>query len=159
MTATIAIIASGEAQPRNAFPAEIIAPMASDCVKEYSALREEAAQRGQLIKAAADRHAQPDEVCKLIGDFGQAEVKMIKYLESHATRCEASTQLTEQLRSGHRKTEAMQIKICAAAREKHAPAGPTGDFWPSPVALPPQELNKPAGPKDFWMTPQSPFVR
>ncbi len=45
-------------------------------------LREEAEKRGKLIKAASERHAPPDEACKLIGNFGQAEIKMIKYVES-----------------------------------------------------------------------------
>ena len=51
-------------------------------MKEFVPLREEAEKRGKLIKAASERHAPPDEACKLIGNFGQAEIKMIKYVES-----------------------------------------------------------------------------
>ena len=52
---------------------------ASDaCMKGFMPLREEAEKRGKLIKAASERHAPPDEACKLIESFGQAEIKMIK---------------------------------------------------------------------------------
>jgi hypothetical protein len=88
-----------------------------DCRKGFMALREEAETRGQLIQAASGRHAPPDEACKLIGNFVQAEVKMIKYVESHATTCET-----------------MQTKVCALAQQvqQRGPSGPTGDFWTLP---------------------------
>jgi hypothetical protein len=170
LTVAMIALAAGEALAQDASPAPlpqqaeplVVDPSrpadARECMKEFLPLREEAEKRGRLIKAATDRHAPPDEACKLIGSFGQAEIKLIKYLESHATQCGASTQLTEQLWSGHKKTEAVQIKICTLAREKHMPAGPTGDFWPSSISLVPQGLSKP-GPKDFWMTPQGINVR
>src|SRR5512140_1703877 len=49
-----------------------------DCMKAFMPLREDAEKRGKLIKAAGDRHAPPDEACKLIRSFSQAETKMIK---------------------------------------------------------------------------------
>src|SRR6266403_4161208 len=39
------------------------------CMKGFVPLREEAEKRGKLIKAASERHAQPDEACKLIESF------------------------------------------------------------------------------------------
>ena len=54
-------------------------------------MREEAEKRGKLIKAASERHAPPDEACKLIGNFGQAELKMIKYVESQLREVRDST--------------------------------------------------------------------
>src|SRR5215475_4762039 len=59
----------------------------ADCMKNFMPLREEAEKRGKLIKAASDRHAPPDEACKLIRNFGEAEQKMIKYVETHAAKC------------------------------------------------------------------------
>ena len=56
-------------------------------MKDFLPLREEAEKRGKLIKAASDRHAAPEEACKLIENFGQAEIKMIKYVEANATKC------------------------------------------------------------------------
>ena len=102
-----------------------------ECRNGFVPLREEAEMRGKLIKAARDRHAPPDEACKLIGNFAQSEIKMIKYVESHAARCGISSQISDQLKSGHKGTEAMQQKVCVVAEQmqKHAPAFPLGDYW------------------------------
>jgi hypothetical protein len=102
-------------------------------MKEFVPLREEAEQRGKLIKVASERHAPPDEACKLIGNFGQAEIKMIKYVQTNASRCGIPPQISDQLMSGHRNTESMQKKVCAVAQQQQrGPSGPTGDFWTLP---------------------------
>jgi len=115
-----------------------------NCMAEFMPLREEAERRGKLIKAASDRHAAPDEACKLISSFGQAEIKMIKYIEAHTTSCGIPAQIADQLKNGHKGTEALQDKVCTIAEQKwpqHAPAGPAGDF------VRPDELtNPPKGP-------------
>jgi len=100
-----------------------------DCMKAFMPLREEAEKRGKLIKAASDRHAPPDEACKLIGNFSQAEAKMIKYIESHAAKCGIPPQIGEQMKTGHKNTEAMQKKVCTVAQQMQQqqarPAGPS----------------------------------
>ena len=97
------------------------------CAMEFQPLRDEADRRGELIKAASERHATPDEACKLIGNFIQSEINMIRFVESHATKCGIPEHVADQLRNGHRNTEAMQMKVCAMVR-KRGPAGPLGDF-------------------------------
>ena len=100
---------------------------ADECMKGFIPLREEAEKRGKLIKAAGERHAPPDEACKLIGSFGQAEIKMIKYVESHASKCGIPPQIADQLKTGHKNTESMQQKVCAVAQQvqQRGPAGPS----------------------------------
>jgi hypothetical protein len=100
------------------------------CTDEFAPLRAEAEKRGKLLKAASERHAPPDETCKLIGSFVQSEIKMIRYVEANAARCGIPPGIADQLRAGHNNTEAMQTKICKAAQEagKRGPVGPTGDF-------------------------------
>jgi hypothetical protein len=98
-----------------------------DCMKAFMPLREEAEKRGKLIKVASDRHAAPDEACKLIGNFSQAEVKMIKYIESHASKCGIPAQVGDQMKAGHKNTEAMQKKVCTVAQQmQNQPRGPAG---------------------------------
>ena len=77
-------------------------------MKGFVPLREETEKRGKLIKAAGERHAPPDEACKLIGNYSQAEVKMIKYVEANSAKCGIPPQIAEQLKTGHKNTEAMQ---------------------------------------------------
>lgn len=113
------------------------------CMKEFIPLREEAVERGKLIKAASERHAPPDEACKLLGNFFQAEIKMIVYIEANSARCGIPQQIADQLKAGHKNTAAMQTKVCRMAQEAHThspglsdvfgqkrrePAGPVGDF-------------------------------
>ncbi|HEX9212227.1 MAG TPA: hypothetical protein VF901_17110 [Bradyrhizobium sp.] len=98
-----------------------------DCMKAFVPLREEAEKRGKLIKAASDRHAPPDEACKLIGNFSQAEAKMIDYVKSHAAKCGIPPQIGDQMKNGHKNTEAMQKKVCTVAQQmQNQPRGPAG---------------------------------
>src|SRR5271166_3738437 len=90
---------------------------ADQCMKAFLPLREEAEKRGKLIKTASERHAGPDEACKLIGSFSQAEVKMISYVEANAAKCGIPPQIPDQLKAGHKNTEAMQKKVCEVAQK------------------------------------------
>ncbi|MET4798225.1 hypothetical protein [Bradyrhizobium sp. LB11.1] len=98
-----------------------------DCMKAFTPLREEAEKRGKLIKAASDRHAPPEEACKLIRNFSQAEVKMIKYIETHAAKCGIPPNVGGQMKDGHKNTEAMATKVCNVAQQmQNQPRGPAG---------------------------------
>ena len=118
-----------------------------ECMKQFLPLREEAEKRGKLIKAASDKHATPDEACKLIGNFAQAEVKMLKYVETNAARCGIPPQISEQLKRGHQGTETLQKKVCAAAAQmQKGPSGPTlSDLLGSSTALPEATAAKKGG--------------
>jgi hypothetical protein len=100
------------------------------CNSEFTPLREEAEERGRLIRAASARHAPRGEACELIGNFAQSEFKMIEYVNANAARCAIPPRIADQLRAGHQNTEAMQKKICAVAQQEQGrgPAGPVGDF-------------------------------
>lgn len=132
------------APPRASFPVNGAAPIAggggfgpppgaptqanpsAQCMKQFLPLRAEAVRRGKAIKAASDRHASPIEACKLIGSFSRAEIRMIKYVESHASRCGIPTQVAGQLKAGHKHTEMMERKVCAMARQmRERPTGPS----------------------------------
>ena len=118
------------------------------CMKEFVPLREEAEKRGKLIKVASDRHAPPDEACKLIGNFGQAETKMIKYVEANSAKCGIPPQIADQLKTGHKNTEAMQKKVCSVAQQAQSrgPAGPSlSEVLGSSAALPDPPATKKGG--------------
>jgi hypothetical protein len=100
---------------------------AEKCMKDFMPLREEAEKRGKLIKAASDRHAPPDEAGKLIASFGQAESKMIQYVQAHAAQCGIPPQIGDQLKAGHKNTEALKTKVCSVAQQvqQRGAAGPS----------------------------------
>ncbi len=117
-------------------------------MKGFVPLREEAEKRGKLIKAAGERHAPPDEACKLIGNFGQAEIKMIKYVETYSAKCGIPQQISEQLKNGHKNTENLQKKVCAVAQQaqQKGPAGPSlSEVLGSSAALPEVTATKKGG--------------
>jgi hypothetical protein len=121
---------------------------ADACMKGFVPLREEAERRGKLIKAASDRKAPPDEACKLIGNFGQAELKMIKYVETNSAKCGIPPQIADQLKNGHKNTEKMQKQVCAVAQQAQArgPAGPSlSEVLGSSAALPEAQTVKKGG--------------
>ena len=153
--------------PRTSFPVTGAAPVtgsafertpappsqagsSDECMNGFVPLREEAEKRGKLIKAASDRHASPDEACKLIGNFGQSEIKMIKYVESHAAKCGIPQQIADQLKNGHKNTESMQKKVCAVAQQQQqqlkGPAGPSlSEVLGSSASLPEATATKKGG--------------
>jgi hypothetical protein len=118
-----------------------------DCMKGFLPLREEAEKRGKLIKAASDRHAAPDEACKLIGNFAQSELKMLKYVETHAAKCGIPPQISDQLKKGHKGTETMQQKVCGVAQQmQKGPTGPSlSDVLGSATTLPEATAAKKGG--------------
>ena len=121
---------------------------ADACMKAFMPLREETEKRGKLIKAASDRKVGPDEACKLIKSFGQAETKMLKYVETNSAKCGIPPQIAEQLRNGHKNTEKMQTQVCNAAQQVQAqrPAGPSlSEVLGSSAALPEAQAMKKGG--------------
>jgi hypothetical protein len=117
-------------------------------MKGFMPLREEAEKRGKMIKAASDRHAPPQEACKLIGNFGQAELKMIKYVETYSAKCGIPPQVADQLKNGHKNTEKMQKQVCDVAQQAQTrgPAGPSlSEVLGSSAALPEATPSKKGG--------------
>jgi hypothetical protein len=142
---------TGAAFERTPAPPSQAGP-ADECMKGFVALREEAEKRGKMIKVASERHAPPDEACKLIGNFGQAEIKMIKYVESHAAKCGIPPQISDQLKNGHKNTENMQQKVCGFAQQQQqkGPAGPSlSEVLGSSAALPEATTAKKSGGSTF----------
>ncbi len=119
------------------------------CMKGFMVLREEAEKRGKMIKAASDRKAQPDEACKLIGNFSQTEVKMIKYIEVNSVKCGIPPQIGEQLKNGHKNTEKMQKQVCTIAQQgaqaQRAAAPSLSEALGSSAALPEAQAVKKGG--------------
>jgi hypothetical protein len=117
------------------------------CMKNFVPLREEAEKRGKLIKAASERHAQPDEACKLIESYSAAELKMMEYVKLNSTKCGIPPQISEQMKKGHVGTEAMIKKVCGAAQaQQRGPAGPSlSEVLGSSAALPEATATKKGG--------------
>ena len=133
-------------QPMGAPPQSAAGP-SDACMKGFMPLREDAEKRGKLVKAAMERHAQPEETCKLIENYSQAELKMMKYVQLNAAKCGIPPQISEQMKKGHEGTQAT-LKKCAAAAQAQArgPAGPSlSEVLGSSAALPEVTTTKKGG--------------
>ncbi|MBV8925197.1 MAG: hypothetical protein JOZ74_07480 [Bradyrhizobium sp.] len=118
------------------------------CMSGFIPLRDDAEKKGKLIKAASDRHAPPDEACKIIGNYSAAEVKMIRYVESNAAKCGIPPSVADQLKAGHKNTEGLEKKVCGVAEQikTRGPAGPSlSDVLGSATAMPEATASRKGG--------------
>jgi hypothetical protein len=121
-------------------------PGAEECQNGFLPLRNDAEAKAKLIQAAGKRKAPPPEACKLIGNFSQAEAKMIKFVETHAQKCGIPPQVSEQMKKGHANTEQLQTKVCSvAAQVQQAPAGPSLSEALGSASLPEAKPSKRGG--------------
>jgi hypothetical protein len=135
------------ATPMGAPPPQQAGGPSEACMKGFVPLREEAEKRGKLIKAASERHAQPDEACKLVEHYSVAELKMMEYVKLNSTKCGIPPQISEQMKKGHAGTEAMLKKVCGAAQaQQRGPAGPSlSEVLGSSAVLPEANAAKKGG--------------
>ena len=97
---------------------------ASDaCMKGFVPLREEAEKRGKMIKAASERKAPPDEACKLIGNYSEAEQQDDQICRANSAKCGIPPQIGDQLKAGHKNTEEMQQQVCTVAQQRPTRTG------------------------------------
>jgi hypothetical protein len=140
---------AGSSFERPAQPPQAGGGPGADCMKAFVPLREDAEKRGKMIKLASERHAPPEEACKLIGGFAQAELKMMKYIEVNSSKCGIPPQVGDQMKAGHKNTELMLQKVCAAAQQQakgRGPAGPSlSEVLGSSAALPEATVTKKGG--------------
>ncbi len=109
-------------------------------------LRADAEAKAKLIQAAGKRKAPPQEACKLITNFGQAEVKMIKFVEANAQKCGIPAQVGDQMKKGHANTAQLQERVCGAAAQGQAgPAGPSLSEALGSASLPEAKPSKKGG--------------
>ena len=73
---------------------------------------------------------------------------MISYVEAQGAKCGIPPQIAEQLKKGHKGTEGMEKKVCAAAQEQQqrGPAGPSlSEVLGSAATLPEATRTKKGG--------------
>lgn len=86
------------------------------CVANFMPLRLEAQKRAEAIKAAAERHANPKEICGLFEHFTDAEAKMIQFLKTNSASCGIPAQALSTSQTNHNKTLETKNKVCSAAK-------------------------------------------
>jgi hypothetical protein len=124
------------AAPTSPMPAPAMSPMGAPqaspfgggggamppCLAEFAKLREDVQKQGLAAKAAGQRKASREEMCKHITAYNAAELKWVKFTESGVKTCGIPAEVAQQLKQVHTNTEQTKEKICAAAPAAAAPS-------------------------------------
>lgn len=122
------------------------------CMGEFAPLRQESERRGELIRKASARKAPPSEACKLIGDYAQAELKMVNFVKKNSQRCGIPADISKQLDANYKGTQQLRSKVCAAAAQMQQPRGPAAPSLSEALgvgALPQANAARPRGGSTF----------
>jgi hypothetical protein len=94
-------------------------------MKQATPLRDETQKRAALVQAAGKRHAPPQEACKLIESFSQAELRFANFVTSKQTACHIPPEVPKQMKQAHEHTEQLLKQVCAAANTPQTGPGPS----------------------------------
>jgi hypothetical protein len=95
------------------------------CMAEFTKLREDVEKKGLAAKAAGQKHAAREEMCKLITSYATSEAKWVKFVEGGVSSCGIPPQIATQLKQVHTNTEQTREKICAAGPAGGPAAAPS----------------------------------
>jgi hypothetical protein len=96
------------------------------CMNEFVPLREETEKNAAVVKAALQRQAPREEVCKVVRAFTSSEEKFVKYMEANQTWCGIPDDIVKQMKANHAKTLAFRQNACSAAPAAAGPRVPPG---------------------------------
>jgi hypothetical protein len=101
------------------------------CMKDFLPLRTETERRAKLVQAANQKRVSPEEACKVINNFSQAEEKMLKFVEVNAKSCGIPAEIPAQLKAGHARTTDLLKRVCDAAAQRASGGGGGAPAMPS----------------------------
>jgi hypothetical protein len=79
------VIAAPKRGPSNTVPAP--EQTAHECKREFSALRGEAEEKSQLIRLASQQTFAPNELCRAMTSYEEAELKIISFVRANLKKC------------------------------------------------------------------------
>jgi hypothetical protein len=119
----------------------------SPCVVEFGKLRDDVQKKGAAAKAAQERSASREEMCKIVRVYSASEATWLKFAEAGISACGIPAEVVNQLKQVHARTEQAQTNICSAAIAAGALAAPSLSDALDTNRLPPN--TKRTGPNTF----------
>jgi hypothetical protein len=95
------------------------------CVVEFGKMREEVQKKGLLAKAAGERKAAREEMCKIVQNYSAAEGKWLKFAEAGVATCGIPAEVVAQLKQVHARTEQARQNICSSGPAAAMQAAPS----------------------------------
>ena len=118
--AVAALLAMGSAAVGAGSASAQMAQGANPC-NGFLPLRNDAQQKGMAIGVAEKRHAEREEICKLVTTFSVAEAKALKFLQTNMTWCGIPAEAVASAKENHEKTLKFRQVVCAPAPQPHVP--------------------------------------
>jgi hypothetical protein len=94
-------------------------------MQQFAPMRDEVQRRAKLVQDAGKHHATPQEACKLISEFSQAEQRFLNFVATKQTACGIPAEIPKQMKVAHGHTEQMLKQVCHMANAPQASAGPS----------------------------------
>jgi hypothetical protein len=95
------------------------------CVVEFGKLRDEVQKKGMAAKSAQERKVTREEMCKIVSVYSAAERKWLKFAEAGVSSCGIPSEVVNQLKQVHARTEQAKTNICVAGPAAAGPATPS----------------------------------
>lgn len=109
-------------------------PQQAPCMDDFVKLRTEAERRGKAVQAAGKRKIGPDEACRLISRYVDADVRLVKFVETNMRSCGIPADVLKNLKENHDGALQLKSRVCTAAAQPRAAPGPTfSDVLGSPT--------------------------
>jgi hypothetical protein len=95
------------------------------CMNDFVRLRTDTEKKAAAVRAASERHATPQEACKLFNVFIAAEDAMIKFIKDNSSWCGIPPQVLTQMQQGHVAASGVRTRVCQLAARPQGPAAPS----------------------------------
>jgi hypothetical protein len=111
LSSSLTALALALAAPGTAFSQ---APQVN-CAQDFMALRTAAEAGGKSLQEAGKRKATPAELCPLFRKFGEAEARLVRFLEQNQTWCQVPPEMVKTAKANHARTIQLRTRVCQAA--------------------------------------------
>ncbi len=114
-------------------------------MEEFAKLQAETDKRAKATKAAGQRKAPREEMCKQLQAFESALGKWAKYVKDNASACGIPSNVVDQLKTGHSNIASNAKQVCDGGALGGGPkaAAPTLSDALGTTYMPTPETNRP----------------
>jgi hypothetical protein len=111
MCSTVGGRAAGDGSQPEALP-NVNQTTSDQCKEQYGALKKDLEAAAQPIREVKQRRGPAAALCGLITAYGEAEIKIIEFVDANSTRCGFSRNFGDDARKAHVTTERLAAEAC-----------------------------------------------
>jgi len=96
----------------------------AQCEQEFQSIQTEMQKRGLALKAAGEKKAGPQELCRLLRNYTASEAKLVKFFQEKRATCGVPEKLIGQAKEANAKSSTMRDQVCKVATNPQPAAPP-----------------------------------